>query len=451
MNDSLLPPATVIRKEKERMKRLVQLERRRIERTIAHHLESKDGESLIREKLEEKERVRLSMLEQKQQSMAKERCQQQVESMIRQAMQMEALEEGRVAALRAAEERHTAAEKRLASLEKERKAKEAAAAAEAKKKEQRIKEVLAKREKEEILRKEALQARLDQHEEQLEKAVAQRDEAIADRVQLMRLKESSKERNVARMVRAEEFRREQLLEKVEKDEQRAQRLAQDRITLKKERGKISKKIQNQRDSLHEAVEDAQKTGDVQHVFKAMESVFGKSTNETADARVDKNLDAETMARNSSVVGTVKKGSYDYYKIRVDNPEAVIKLRLVAKSGDPDLFVGGSTCPYPTVDDYVWGHSSFGDDKVTIYYFDEKFACGWFYIAVYGATASSYTLYANWKASPDEVTVASTLPALAPQRGPVRSYKMLVKEVQKRIPTLSENVQTRLEQMLESMK
>ena len=52
----------------------------------------------------------------------------------------------------------------------------------------------------------------------------------------MRLKESSKERNVARMVRAEEFRREQLLEKVEKDEERAQRLAQDRLLLKKERG-----------------------------------------------------------------------------------------------------------------------------------------------------------------------------------------------------------------------
>ena len=39
-----------------------------------------------------------------------------------------------------------------------------------------------------------------------------------------------------------------------------------------------------------------------------------------------------MARNSSVVGTVKKGAYDYYKIRVDNPEAVIKLRLGVSRG-----------------------------------------------------------------------------------------------------------------------
>ena len=60
-----------------------------------------------------------------------------------------------------------------------------------------------------------------------------------------------------------------------------------------------------------------------------------------------------MARNSSVVGTVKKGSYDYYKIRVDNPEAVIKLRLGVSTGlvMPMLAVG-----------YLLTHAPFSGQK-----------------------------------------------------------------------------------------
>ena len=77
--------------------------------------------------------------------------------------------------------------------------------------------------------------------------------------------------------------------------------------------------------------------------------------------------------------------------------------MQGKSGDPDLMVGNSMCPFPTKDSCIWKKAGFGDDKITIHYFDENFQLGWFYIGVYGAgrLKSEFTLSVSWKDPSDK--------------------------------------------------
>ena len=48
-----------------------------------------------------------------------------------------------------------------------------------------------------------------------------------------------------------------------------------------------------------------------------------------------------------------------------------RINIVCKQleGDPDLFVGNHTCPFPTRDACIWKKADHGDDKITIHSFD----------------------------------------------------------------------------------
>lgn len=54
------------------------------------------------------------------------------------------------------------------------------------------------------------------------------------------------------------------------------------------------------------------------------------------------------------------------------------------------------CPEPTKSACTWCKAGFGDDKLTVYYFDRRFAPGYIYVGVYGATDSEFSIKSWWK-------------------------------------------------------
>jgi len=183
---------------------------------------------------------------------------------------------------------------------------------------------------------------------------------------------------------------------------------------------------------------------VRHLLdKASVKVVKGDMDTDGDSGGGKNHEAARLARNSTTPGAVTSGNYVYYKVLVNNPRASIKIHLKVggdvgieradrpamggaprcclrlasalesdeagdvlvqgKSGDPDLMVGNSTCPFPTKESCTWKKAGFGDDKITIHYFDENFQLGWFYIGVYGAgrLRSEFTLSVGWKDPTDK--------------------------------------------------
>ena len=145
-----------------------------------------------------------------------------------------------------------------------------------------------------------------------------------------------------------------------------------------------------------------------------------STTRRGDPMRDKNEDATALIRGITVRGTVKENGYEYYKFKILNTRAVIKIKLTAVAGDPDLYVGNYTCPYPIKvrtdapcntlfllpkqwlqGNATWSKAGFGDDSLSIYFFDSNFAPGWYYVGVHGAVASGYTLRVSWKEEADK--------------------------------------------------
>ncbi len=125
---------------------------------------------------------------------------------------------------------------------------------------------------------------------------------------------------------------------------------------------------------------------------------------------DENRDASRLPRNAQVTGAVASGKYAYYKVLVVNPNASVRILLKSKSGDPDLFVGNLECPCPTKESHTWRKSGFGDDKLTVNYFDENFRLGWIYIGVHGAgrLVSEFSLSAAWQDPNDKTQAVVTI-------------------------------------------
>jgi hypothetical protein len=131
---------------------------------------------------------------------------------------------------------------------------------------------------------------------------------------------------------------------------------------------------------------------------------------------DRLPEAPLVACNESVRGTVEKDAYAYYKVKVEGKQSVVKIKLAALHGDPDvsacplfpaqthawltpllqLYVGNGRCPRPTKGNCTWNKSGHGGDVVTIYYFDARFAPGYLYIGVHGATQAEFSLKCVWK-------------------------------------------------------
>lgn len=148
------------------------------------------------------------------------------------------------------------------------------------------------------------------------------------------------------------------------------------------------------------------------------------------SQADRMPELPLMECNVATKGTVQKDHYSYYKIRVEGKQSVVKVKLVALHGDPDvsdvtsahmallrlipvlqLYVGNGRCPRPDKNNCTWKKSGHGDDVITIYYFDARFAPGFLYIGVHGATQAEFSLKAVWK----DVDIVATASVPSPSQ------------------------------------
>ena len=97
-----------------------------------------------------------------------------------------------------------------------------------------------------------------------------------------------------------------------------------------------------------------------------------------------------------------------------------------------LYVGNGRCPRPVKGNCTWNKSGFGGDVLTIYYFDARFAPGFVYIGVHGATDSEFSLKVVWKdvdilggesvPSPGPSRLSNGTPALGEKKDAARAEK-----------------------------
>ena len=82
---------------------------------------------------------------------------------------------------------------------------------------------------------------------------------------------------------------------------------------------------------------------------------------------------------------------------MNNPTAVVRIKLQSLYGDPDLYVGNFEKPFPRKerDCWTWSKAEFGDDSLSIFFFDRKFVPGYMYIGVYGATRAGFSIKVSW--------------------------------------------------------
>jgi hypothetical protein len=153
-------------------------------------------------------------------------------------------------------------------------------------------------------------------------------------------------------------------------------------------------------------------------FLGPDSLLGEPDEELKIlSQADRMPEAPLLDCNVATKGSVRLNDYAYFKVRVEGKQSVVKVKLVALSGDPDvsavivcarerltvmlilviqLYVGNGRCPRPDKTNCTWKKSGHGDDVVTIYYFDARFAPGYLYIGVHGATQADFLIKVVWK-------------------------------------------------------
>ena len=123
-------------------------------------------------------------------------------------------------------------------------------------------------------------------------------------------------------------------------------------------------------------------------------------------------------------GRVDPDSYEFYSIKVTDPNSDVQLIVTPfDGGDPDLYISAFTM-HPTKDDYDWAGRGFGADVVTIQSGELNKKCkpqevddGYclYYVSVYGWTNTSYSVMATLS---DGWQNPTTLISTSPQNGQV---------------------------------
>lgn len=200
--------------------------------------------------------------------------------------------------------------------------------------------------------------------------------------------------------RAADFQRMQVEEKLQRIQAHAEKVALEREKLAVERARVTKRIQDERTQFGHLVSGFRETG----VFRkprgnveldSVKDLLMLEAEVPVAGDEDLNPEAELIEQNGTRHGKVKKGGYVYYKIRHANTRNRINIVLKNYGGDPDLFVGNHTCPYPTKNASTWRRTGYGDDKLSIHPFDLGFEQGFLYIGVYGVKDCEYKLAVRW--------------------------------------------------------
>jgi len=416
-----VPTSVLVQKERDRMKKIEMIEQRRIEKALAHALEMKDANSDMQSKLHDKENERVRQQVRRVNDMIKNRVASQVESMLRKKQNSAVLERQKQDRVMKEMMRKDAAKQRMEQMEKERIQKEQEARARAQEQAVKIKEVRTRKARDEELKKAMIAEKRKYHDKLFLERQHERQAQIEEQNEIARLKQESKQYAVLRKQRMRQFHREQLKAKVEREKAKAAAIKAQQEELKEVRTIQKKQLHIDKQKLEGALKMFMKSG----VWKRPKGVEvpkdsllgGERDEELVEASLqDKNPEARLCEAGEVVKGTVLKDSIVYYKIYVKEEKPVIKIKLTSHDGDPDLYVGNGLCPFPKQKNSTWSKAGFGDDKVSIYYFDSKWSQGFVYIGVFGATDSEFSVKSVWKSvgSDQSLTEESFVAAAKPK-------------------------------------
>jgi len=265
-----------------------------------------------------------------------------------------------------------------------------------------------------------VQLKLQNANDNLEIIAEKRRVQLAQQSELAHIKSLIANRRIEQRERVKMYHQHNQLQRIWQDDERLDLIASAQEVVQLERKELKIQISRERQIVDDLIDEFNREGtlhkslqahalkgplpkQVRYLLKRGNVAVLKEGDFDADSFANKNKDASALARNTEVAGVVESGKYVYFRFVVHNPRASIKIVLKGKSGDPDLVVGNSTCAIPTKQTYTWKKSGFGDDKITINYFDENFQLGCFYIGVFGAgrLVSEFVLSASWKEASDK--------------------------------------------------
>lgn len=255
--------------------------------------------------------------------------------------------------------------------------------------------------------------KLKKADENLERISEERRVQLEHQAELMRIKTEIGERRLEQKERMQMYEKQKQIQRIWQDDERLGLKAAALELLQEERKEMHIQLKRDREIVGDLVDEFNREGTLHKSLQAhaakgplpkqVKYLLHRGNVKVAKGDMDleeggKNPAASRISRNTEVSGVVETGQYCYFKLLITNPRASIKISLKSKSGDPDLVVGNSSCPKPTKENTVWKKAGFGDDKITINFFDESFQLGWFYVGVYGAgrLTSEFSLTASWK-------------------------------------------------------
>jgi hypothetical protein len=270
--------SSLVRNERLRVQRIEAIERKRIEQQLAFALDSKETVSELQEKLHQKEVIReVSKIHKvccvlaysvcqhwltraQVNSLVKVQVASQIEFLLRHKAAAAKNESLRLEVIAHAKERKEAAMKRLEQLEIERAQKEAEQHQRFEEQHKRMQLVRQNREEQDRLAREHTQKRMDVHSQRYTAVQEERAKELEEAAEVHRLKEEGKRFAEERTKRIQEYNKQCLINKIEHEKQRLEKMNEEVDAIKRRRSEEQKRMNLDKKKLQAAMNDFMRTG-----------------------------------------------------------------------------------------------------------------------------------------------------------------------------------------------
>jgi hypothetical protein len=271
--------SSLVKNERLRVQRIEAIERKRIEKQLAFALDSKETVLELQEKLQQKEIIRQvskinkvpvsraraaffapNFTHAQVNSLVKVQVASQIEFLLRHKAAAAKNEAQRLEVIAHARERKEAAMKRLEQLEIERAQKEAEQHQRFEEQHKRMLVVRQNREEQDRLAREHTQKRMSVHQQRYAAVQEERQKELEEAAEIHRLKEEGKRYAEERTKRIQEYNKQCLINKIEQEKQRLEKMQGDVEIIKQKRGEEQKRMNLEKKKLQAAMNDFMRTG-----------------------------------------------------------------------------------------------------------------------------------------------------------------------------------------------
>jgi hypothetical protein len=271
-----------------------------------------------------------------------------------------------------AKERKEAAMKRMEQMEMERAQKDIEQHQRFEEQNKRMQLVRQNRDEQDRLARQHTQKRMDVHQQRYAAVQEERQKELDEAAEVHRLKEEGKKYAEERTKRIQEYNKQCLIKKIEHEKQRLIKMSEEVEAIKRKRSEEQKRLNLDKKKLQAAMNDFMRTGVWKkpegvemstfplllslwtpemnsHTtpfppFSGADSLLGEPDEELAIlSQADRMPEAPLLECNVAAKGKVQMDEYAYFKVRVEGKQSVVKVKLVALHGDPDVSAVSAAC------------------------------------------------------------------------------------------------------------